>query len=495
MANRKPNVVVILSDQQRADTLRCYGNDWTQVPNLNALAANSFVFDNAYVTQPVCTPARASLLTGLYPHTAGPIVNKMALPTNVPTIAELVSAGYLCGYFGKWHLGDDVIPQHGFAVWVSAEDGHRAEYSRREYLHRFSDYHQYLIQHGFEPDHEVAGARIFSAHRRAELPEEHQMALFLGETAADFISQNRDRPFLMYVSTFEPHPPYAGPLNGLYDAAKLPVGPAFLKHPEGASLYNRSRSAYYLQFMKEGVEPGPNEYIHDAATGHNLRSELDWRRLRAQYLANITLVDRMVARIVAALEDADVADNTMVVFTSEHGEMAGDHGMLEKRAFYEEASRVPLLVRIPWLNSTEKHIGGSVGHIDLVPTLLDLAGERSPAHLQGKSLVPILQGESSADDNPVFMQWNGVGSVPDRHLGNETINLMNAMPWRSIVHRRWKLNLCATDQCELFELNADPHEMRNLFNDRQHRDLVRQLAARLRLWQRATGDHAPLPDL
>lgn len=495
MAKRRPNVIVILSDQQRADTLRCYGNDWMQTPGLNSLASRSFVFDNAYVTQPVCTPARASLLTGLYPHTAGPIVNKMALPTNVPTIAELVSDEYLCGYFGKWHLGDDVIPQHGFAVWVSAEDGHRVEYSRREFLYRFSDYHQHLVQHGFEPDHEVAGARIFSAGRRAELPEEHQMALFLGNQAADFIKRNRDRPFLMYVSTFEPHPPYTGPLNALYDAAKLPVGPAFLKYPEGASLYNRSRSAYYMQFMKDGVEPGPDEYIHDAAAGHNLRTELDWRRLRAQYLANITLVDSMAARIMAALEEAGIADDTIVVFSSEHGEMAGDHGLLEKRSFYEEASRVPLLMRVPWLNDKEAHVGGSAGHIDLVPTLLELMGEEVPRHLQGKSLGPVLRRTESLEDNPVFIQWNGVGSVPDRHLGNTTINLMNAMPWRSIVHRRWKLNLCAADQGELFDLNADPHEMHNLFNDPARRDLVRELGARIRLWQQETGDVAPLPNL
>ncbi len=123
----KPNVVFIFSDQQRSDTMRCYGNDWIETPNLNALASQSFVFRNAYVTQPVCTPARASILTGLYPHTAGPTVNQIALPPKVPTMAEMVSEGYLCGYFGKWQLGDDVIAQHGVEEWVRTEDGHRTE--------------------------------------------------------------------------------------------------------------------------------------------------------------------------------------------------------------------------------------------------------------------------------------------------------------------------------------------------------------------------------
>ena len=110
----RSNLVFMFSDQQRYDTMSCYGNEWINTPNLNALADRSFVFQRAYVTQPVCTPARASILTGLYPHAAGPILNKMVLPQDVRTIAEMVSDEYVCAYFGKWHLGDDVIPQHGF---------------------------------------------------------------------------------------------------------------------------------------------------------------------------------------------------------------------------------------------------------------------------------------------------------------------------------------------------------------------------------------------
>ena len=126
----QPNLVFIFSDQQRQDTLACYGNDWTQPPAINTLADHSFVFQNAYVTQPVCTPARASIMTGLYPHAAGPIVNKVPLPPDVPTIAEMVSDDYLCGYFGKWHLGDDLVAQHGFDRWISTEDSHRDSYRR-----------------------------------------------------------------------------------------------------------------------------------------------------------------------------------------------------------------------------------------------------------------------------------------------------------------------------------------------------------------------------
>ena len=496
MADR-PNMVFIFSDQQRADTMACYGNDWLNVPNLNALAAQSFVFQNAYVTQPVCTPARASIMTGLYPHAAGPIVNQLVLPRETPVLAEMLPDEYYCGYYGKWHLGDDVIRQHGYDEWVSTEDGHITEYTRREYRNVYSTYWHHLVDNGFEPDMErTPGKFIFSPAARSRLPEEFQMASFLGDRAADFIERNSDSPFALYVSTFEPHPPYHGPLNDLYDPAQLPVGPAFLRRPEGVSLYNRVRGNYYTQYMYEGGDPTQDPYMaHNPASGQDLTTELGWRTLRANYLANITLVDRMVKKITDALESAGVADNTIVVFTSEHGEMAGDHGMLEKRSFYEEASRVPLTMRVPWISREQTMLEGSASQIDLLPTLLDLLGQTPPSHLQGKSLAPVLRGEADLSDNDVVVQWNGTSEeLPDRFLGSAAINRMNALPRRCIITPdRWKLALCAGDQGELFDLINDPHEMTNLFDDPAQRDRVIDMAARLRVWQHETGDTAPLP--
>ncbi len=499
----KPNIVFIFSDQQRSDTLAAYGNNWIKVPHLNKLADQSFVFENAYVTQPVCTPARASIMTGLYPHTAGPTVNKVALSPDVKTVAEMISEDYLCGYLGKWHLGDDVIQQHGFDEWVSTEDGHRPEYSKREYRNVMSDYHQFLVDAGYEPDVESEGAKIFSAHARGKLPAEHQMASFLAGKAEEFIEDHNDETFMLYVSTFEPHPPYFGPMDDMYDPEDIPVGPAFLKVSDDDSLLNRERGNYYTQYL-EGGDPSKDEYMTDnAAQENDTTSVAGWRRLRARYMANITLVDDMVGRIIAALDKAGVADNTVIVFTSEHGEMAGDHGMLEKRSFFEEASKVPLLFRVPWLSKDQTKVPGSIGHIDLVPTLLDLSGGEVPDHLQGNSVVPVMKGEQDLADNNVFIQWNGIHEEwDDRNLGNEAINNLIPMPWRSIVAnermtdgsvQRWKLNLCATDQCELYDLNSDPHEMKNLFNDPAQKDRIRHLTATMRTWQHRTKDTAALP--
>ena len=165
--------------------------------------------------------------------------------------------------------------------------------------------------------------------------------------------------------------------------------------------------------------------------------------------------------------------------------------MLEKRAMYEEAVRVPLFVHVPWLRGAGRMVTGSVSLVDLAPTLLDLAGDEIPGHVEGKSLAPALAGEKTLEDNDVFLQWNGYG---DRDLGSPSINRMVAMPWRSVVTAdRWKLNLSAGDQCELYDLNTDPHEMRNLFDDPAHRDRVREMAARVRAWMYDVGDTTPLP--
>ena len=484
----RPNILFILTDQQRRDTLAAYGNDWIQAPNIDGLARRSTVFDNAYVTQPVCTPSRASIMTGMYPQSTGLIGNGISLSEDTPTIAELISEDYLCAHYGKWHLGDDTIPQHGFEDWRSIEDWHLNSIITTKKEHRFieSDYNVWLRAHGIDPPADESYEMWLPT---ADLPAEYTQAGYLGKESSRFIrehsqSPHGDRPFMLFTSFFEPHPPYTGPLNDLYDPASLPVGPAFMQHPEGGSLANRLRAEHYLS-------GGLNPLAVRGGDIHDTTTEEGWRKLRAQYFANVTLVDQNVGRILNALEETGQADNTIIVFTSEHGEMAGDHGMLEKRTMYEEATRVPLFIHVPWLSDATRRIDGSVSLVDLVPTLLELVGDQAPDHVDGKSLAPVLEGSGTLDDNDVFVQWNGYG---DRNLGNLSINRMISAPWRSVITPdRWKLNLSHADQSELYDLNADPHEMSNLFNDPVHRDRIRDMSARIRIWMHDVGDTTPLP--
>ena len=481
----RPNLLFLFTDEQRFDTMRCYGNDYVRTPHLNALADESTVFRNAYVTQTVCTPSRSTIMTGLYPHTNGCTLNNIPLRPETRTLAEMVSDDYLCAYYGKWHLGDEIIPQHGFERWVSIEDAYRAYYSREEYLSRFSDYHQYLVGNGFSPDAERRGARVFARPTAARLPEEFTKASFLGREAARFLRESHERPFVLYVNFLEPHMPFMGPLDDLYPPEEVPTGPHFRqKPPPDAPVPPRMLADYYM---------GRGNY-----EGHDLRTEAGCRKLRAQYLGLVTLVDNAVGEILRALDESGQAENTIVVYTSEHGDLMGDHGIVGKCVQYEEAAKVPLTVRVPWLGRTQRMVEGRVSQIDLVPTLLDLMGEDVPSELQGDSRAGVLRGDATLEGNDVFLEWVGNNGRPREMFSSdspdETMERLLGLPWRTVVSAEgWKLNLSPEDRCELYDLNSDPYEQRNLFDDPGQKERIRDLADRIRCWQEHTKDDAPLP--
>ncbi len=496
-----PNLVFVFSDRQRFDTMACYGNDWIQTPNLNALAEESVVFRNCYVTQAVCAPARSSIMTGLFPHATGVPRNKLPLRSDVPTIAERLPDQYLCANYGKWHLGDEVLAQHGFDEWRSVMEGLWSEYSSEDLLDIDTTYHEFLLSKGLKPDALRPRGQIFSDEMRGGLPPELQIASYLADESVEFIHRNKDRPFALYVSMLEPHPPFWGAYDDLYDPATLPVDPVFMRRPEGHSMFNRIRSDF---FMGEEFEHAPTESVRQqweerrdqyifnrAMVGFDTSTEEGWRRLRAGYMSNITLVDDAVGRIVKAIEDAGIADKTILIFTSEHGDLVGTHGMLEMRTFYEAASRVPMMVRAPWMHEGGRMVEGNFSQIDLVPTLMEMMGCETSGGLHGVSRADVISGEADLSDVNIFMEHNGLG---DRDLGNQLVNLLNEQPWRSVVTAdRWKLNLCANDQGELFDLNSDPWEVHNLYNDTLNADRIRMMAALIRSWQLDVDDTAPLP--
>jgi arylsulfatase A-like enzyme len=478
---RQPNLLYIVTDQQRVDTMCCYGNDLIQVPALNELATQSFVFDHAYVSQPVCSPSRATMMTGLWPHTAGVESCNVPLPLDVPTIAEMLPDEYACAYMGKWHLGDEIFAQHGFETWVGTENSYRRHYSDRERLSSLSDYSQFLLHHGFEPDTEVLGSPVFSRHMEAGLDEELTKASFLGMRAAEYIHEHRDQPFALCVSYLEPHPPHTGPLNDLYAPWSLPTGPAFMGKPDASvPLVVRLMAAIYME---------SEEY------GHDLRTEEGWRHVMARYWGNTTLVDRSVGRILQALHECGLADDTVVVYTSDHGEQMGDHGILGKTVMYEESIRVPLLLRAPMLAEDARRIDGNFSHIDLLPTLLDILAVGIPDRLQGESRAPVLRREADLSGNDVFCEWNGANGHLRASIGEAEINRSMAEPLRTVISAdRWKLNLYTRGAGELYNLNDDPRELQNLFNRPEHRERRRDLFQRLRRWQQGVDDRAPLPE-
>jgi arylsulfatase A-like enzyme len=467
-----PNIVMIITDQQRADTMACYGNSVIKTPNLNKLADESFIFDNAYVSQPICTPSRSTILTGLYPHATGCVINNLPLNYDVPTIAEMAPEEYLTAYYGKWHLGNEVKLQRGFDEWLSCEDQYRKYYSDDSLLEDLSDYHHYLVAQGYTPDLEDMGRQTFSRDFAAGLPIEHSRAMFLADKTSEFINTNKDRPFIIYVGILEPHPPYENALSDIHDPDEVTLGEAFMQSPgENASKLNQSR---------------------ETEVPSDIKTEADWRKLKAKYWGNVSMVDRSVEKIISALESAGISDRTAVMLTSEHGDQMGDHNILEKSVLYEESARVPMLMKVPWIESGNRRIEGRFSLVDLAPTVLDLVGADIPDQIHGRSRLPVLRGDETLIGNDVVVEWNGRNLEPSRH-GAEFDRIQNVRKRSIVGSDGWKLVVGLDDKNELFDLNSDPSELHNLIDSEVHRSRAEDMLTRLVKWQSKVDDQMELP--
>ncbi|MEO7650079.1 MAG: sulfatase-like hydrolase/transferase [Bryobacteraceae bacterium] len=463
-AGEKPNLLFLWTDEQRADTLAAYGNHRFRVPVLNKLAANSIVFDRCYDTQPVCTPARSSVMTGLWPHTTGLLSNNIPLPKSTKTFPELLAdSSYRTGYMGKWHLGDEVFAQHGFEEWVSIEDVYDAHFTAEKGTAR-SSYHHFLASRGYKPDAPESKPVKFSRNFAVRRPIEHCKPAFLATEASHFIEKYRDEPWLLYVNYLEPHMPFYGPLNDLHSDTEAPVpanypGDNIEREPE---LYRRSRA----KTRENGFD------------GEDLKSRPGWQRLNRNYAGLCSQVDESVGRILKTLEDSGQADSTIIVFTSDHGEMMGAHSLIGKSVFYEEAIRVPLLMRVPFRQYKPHHVAQAVSHIDLVPTLLELMGRKAPPNLPGESLVPMLSGKPRRDGH-VYLEWHTLPKGPN----GRTV----------LSPDGWKMSLFDTDNCLLFHREKDPLEMTNLYYRKESQETISRLRSQIEGWQQRVKDPQRLP--
>jgi len=452
----KPNLLVLWTDQQRADTMAAYGNHGYRVPALNRLAAESVVFDRCYVTQPVCTPSRSSVMTGLWPHRTGCVRNNIPLKADFKTLPELVAdSAYRTAYMGKWHLGDELFAQHGFQHWVSIEDIYNQYFSPARDRAARSSYHHFLLSLGYKPDANNQFSRRFAT----TVPIEHSKPSFLAQEAVKFILQHRAEPWILYVNTLEPHTPFSSALNDLHTEDQAPLPPNYPGIPEGPE--------------PEWYKSRRRKFAGPKTEGFDLRGPEGWKRMHRNYAGLCSLVDQAFARILWALEVSGQAENTIVVHTSDHGEMMGAHSLMAKSVMYEEAVRVPLLLRVP-LRLKPQRFPHPVSHIDLVPTLLELMGVRDPG-LDGRSLLGYLSAERSPED--VFIQWTqdpGEGGPNGRAV---------------ITPDGWKLVLHDRDVSMLFDRKGDPLEMRNLYGHPE----TKRLRAKIVAWQKATGDPLELP--
>jgi arylsulfatase A-like enzyme len=396
---------------------------------------------------------------------------EMRLPPSVPTIAELLREdGYSAGYVGKWHLGDEVRPQHGFEdCWVSTEDEYTRSEDRAEL--GYSSYYHYLVAQGYRPNGD-----FFPREQTTALPEGHSRIAFITAAAERFLEQHLTDDFVLAVNYLEPHPPYHGPLDDALDRTDtlLPGnrhGQPVDGMPQRARVFQK-----FSQTMGQSGEPP----LGDDPDGRQLMD------LAARYYGLVALADRYVGRLLGKLHDLNLSDNTLVVFTSDHGDMMGSHGMLNKCVMYDDALRVPLIIRHPAVPGGIR-IRESANLVDVVPTMLEAARMDRPHHLQGESLWPLLTGQrDEVPDKPAFAEWNG--RLQWMHARHDMFHAVRDLHIRTVRTPEWKLNVNPGDAWELYDLQRDPGEMHNCIGDPACKPVVDDLLDALSEWQERTGD-------
>lgn len=417
------NVLFIFADQMHAFAMGCMGNPEVRTPNMDKLAAEGVLFRNTYTNAPVCTPYRGVLMTGKYASQTGVTGNCHALPANVPTIADRLNEnGYRTSYVGKWHLGNTgniAIPQElrgGFRDFVGYQ-------CYNDFLNQVLFFDEKCQGHAYDK-HRTEATTDIALERLASL-------------AAD-----KSR-FAMFVSYQNPHYPVqpSPEFEAMYD------GVAITRRPNTVSIdpYTRTESP---------PTPVPEEDPNYLKYGNNLD---EYIRL---YYAMITQLDANIGRIMEGLEQLGLADRTVVIFTSDHGDMQGSHGLKNKSVFWEESTRVPLIVRAP---------GGSRGSIsealistvDFYPSIMEFCGVENLPNMEGTSMVRL----TSAEDE----QWKDEVYAEDKQ-------------WIMMRKRNLKLVLDkkTLEPTHLFNLADDPYEMNNIVH--QAPDLTDRLQSRLAAW-------------
>lgn len=439
LAAERPNILIILPDQMRASATGCDGNVDVRTPNIDRMAAEGVRFKRTYANVPVCCPARSILITGTYPHVNGMVANDLRLREERITIAErLRDAGYRTGFVGKWHLDGGprepgFVPpgprRQGFEFWAAYECHHRH----------------------FEPCY------------FRDTPERITVSKFEPEASCDFAveflkSQPQGRPFFLTVQMGPPHNPYGAPEDymKLYDAGK--ITPDVSWQAGGAT----------QSVPKGGLRRGPlaGRFVPVGSKGEI-----------AAYYAAITAIDDQVGRLLATLKETGADENTIILFTSDHGDMLGNHGMRWKRKPHDESARVPGIIRWPARVPKGKVVDTLFSHIDMAPTLLALAGQKVPGDMQGEDLSLVALGLTTDGPDAVLLQI----FVPFNPGGI-------AAPWRGIITRDHTYARHENAAWVLFDDKADPHQMNNLVTDPAAADLREKLDAQLAALMKKNGD-------
>ena len=434
----RPNILWICTDQQRYDTIGALGNEHIRTPHIDRLAGEGTAFTHTFCQSPICTPSRASFLTGMYPSSVHGCTNGNAHWSGAaPLVTKLLTdaASYDCGLAGKLHLAG----AHG-RIEPRGDDGYRVFHWSHDSRDQWPAGHAYA-------DWIRSQGRTLAELREdpAQMPPALHQTTWCADKAIEFMREERTTPWLMSVNMFDPHAPFDPPQEYLdrYDPAALPDPLWSAKDPQAHA------------------KLGPVDGAASIGLAHA-------KEVMAAYYAMIELIDDNVGRMIQALEESGQRENTLVIFTSDHGELLGDHQLVGKGCrFYECLVRVPLICSWPGHVREGSVCDALVELMDIAPTLLELAGVAAPERMQGRSLWPLLTGQAQTHRAYVRSEYYRAlnPDAPGREHLQGTYGTM-------IRDQRYKL-VCYHDRAlgELFDLEEDPGEFDNRWDDPAYADV------------------------
>lgn len=416
---KRPNILFLMSDQHRWDFMGCTGHPLVRTPNMDRLAAEGALFDAAYCHWPVCVPSRTSIITGRYVHSHGTPGNAYALPQDQQTIGGyLKTLGYKTAAIGKMHFVDE-DQQHGFDYRIE-----KADYSK---------------ENGSEIRNSKIRARSGQPWGISTQTEAETYEHYIAEKTIEWLEKNGEAPFCIWCSFSAPHPPFVSPesLYKLYEGkVKIPPKP-----------------------------PAPNPFLKKSTQAWADLTDEQAPVVMTAYLANITMVDMNIGRVLEALERLGLANNTVVSYTSDHGDMQWQHGRFGKTTMFDGATRIPMIMRYKRRISRGIVRHEIVEHVDMYPTFCDLLGVPTPGTVQGRSLMPLLEGKADDWPNTAFIEMG-----------------------KSVIVRtsRHKCRFEGDKALELYDMEKDPQEWDNLIGKQGGEKIVAGMRQLLTDWWKRT---------
>lgn len=488
MSNKRPNIILIITDQQRYDTIAALGYPHLNTPHTDRLVKEGVAFEQCHVTAPSCGPSRASLFTGYFPHNSGALKNNDAWPRT--WVQDLRDSGYYCVNIGKMHA-DPYNENHGFHERFVVENKQRreSELMWKKSPHIFEDeWDKALDLRGFDrpekpfykdwPDvQERQGAYEW------KLPDDLHPDVFIGDLALRWINKSpwaadqtklmqwldkdkrpplEDEPLFLEIGFPGPHPPF-DPIKRYtkeYMEKDLPMLPVTQEEMDAQPETLHSFRERLTQRFADSIAFDPNA------------SEASRKLQRAYYLANVTMIDEQVGRIMDRLGETGLLENSVVIFTSDHGECLGDHGLVEKWTMYDQSVRVPLVVWSPDRFEGNRKVSSLTQWFDIGPTVLELAGLEPPTKMEAETLLPFLEKDPEAEEREYVYSEH----AKDLMLQDLDHSLM-------IRSKKYKLiEYIGKGIGQLFDLEEDPDELNDVWDSPDYAEVKVKLRRDLSEW-------------